>query len=226
MNLIQKAVSALVVFPALAYAAPMVVDPAHSQAKFTVKHLMVSDVSGTLGKVSGNVELDEKDAAKSTVEIGIDVDPQTQEPKRDEHLKSPDFFDVQKFPKATFKSKKIAKAGKDKFKVTGDLTLKDVTKEVTLDTTLSAPIENPFSHAPTRAVVATGKIKRSDFGLKWNMPLANNGLLVSDEVRIEFTAELTPPKPPEAEKAPAKEEAKPAASDAGTKAAAPAPAKK
>jgi len=228
-TLIKNAVSALLVmFPAVVSATPLVIDPAHAQAKFTVRHMMVMDVTGTLGKVSGNVDLDDKDPTKSTVDITIDVDPQTQEAKRDEHLKSPDFFDVQKFPKVTFKSKKIAKAGKDKVKVTGDLTIKDVTKEVTLEATISPPIENPFSHQPTRAVVASGKINRTDFGLKWNMPMANNALLVGNEVKIDFNAELTPPKPPEAEKAAAKEEAKPApAADAGKAAApAPAPAKK
>src|SRR3954465_3190041 len=105
-NLSKHAVGALlVVFPALASASSWVIDPAHAQAKFTVKHMMVMDVSGTLGKVTGNVEMDDKDIAKTTVDVAIEIDPQTQEPKRDEHLKSPDFFDVQKFPKATFKSK-------------------------------------------------------------------------------------------------------------------------
>jgi polyisoprenoid-binding protein YceI len=208
MKALKHAVSLwFLAVPGLAAASTWVIDPAHAQAKFTVKHMMVMDVSGTLGKVSGMVEMDDKDIAKTTAEISIDVDPQTQEPKRDEHLKSPDFFDVQKFPKATFKTKKVTKAGKDKLKVVGDLTLRDVTKEVPMEVTVSAPVENPFSHVQTRAIYATGKIKRSEFGLKWNMPMANNTVLVGDEVKIDFNAELTPPKQPETAAA-AKDEAK------------------
>ncbi|MBL8954810.1 MAG: polyisoprenoid-binding protein [Myxococcaceae bacterium] len=215
MNLIKNAVAALavVLFPSFAVAAPWVVDSAHAQAKFTVKHMMVMDVVGTLGKVSGGIELDEKDPTKSVIDVTVDVEPNTQEAKRDGHLKGPDFFDVEKFPKATFKSKKIAKAGKDKFKVTGDLTLRDVTKETTFDLTLTAPFEHPFTKAPVRAVTATTKINRLDFGLKWQAPMANNALLVGNDVKIELAAEITP-KPAEgaeaAKEEPKKEEAKPA----------------
>jgi polyisoprenoid-binding protein YceI len=218
MNAINRAVAALaVVVSSVAFASPLVIDSAHAQAKFTVRHMMISDVTGTLGKLSGTIDMDEKDPTKSTVDATIEVDPNTNEEKRDKHLKSADFFDVEKFPKATFKSKKIAKAGKDKFKVTGDLTLRDVTKEAVFEVTLTPPTENPFSHQPTRGVTATTKINRLDYGLKWNMPMANNALLVGNDVKIDITAELTPPKPVEPEAA-AKEEAKPA--DAGTKGAA------
>src|SRR5438046_2590232 len=118
MNLL-KSVALFAVVPTYALASTWVIDPAHAQAKFTVRHMMVMDVTGTLGKLSGTIEMDDKDPTKSTVEVTIDVEPNTQEEKRDKHLRSPDFFDVEKFPKTTFKSKKIAKAGKDKFKVTG-----------------------------------------------------------------------------------------------------------
>lgn len=209
MNLIQRAVAAMcVVVPSFAFASTWVVDSAHSQAKFNVRHMMVTDVTGTLGKVTGTIELDDKDASKSTVEINIDIDPQTQEAKRDAHLKGADFFDVEKFPKATFKSKKIAKAGKDKLKVTGDLTLRDVTKEVTLEATLTPEFVHPFTKLPVRGVVATGKLNRLDYGLKWQVPMANNSLFVGNDVKIEFTAELGPKQDAAAE--PAKEEAKPA----------------
>ncbi len=223
MNLIKNAVAALavVLFPSFASASPWVVDPAHAQAKFTVKHMMVMDVTGTLGKVTGGIEFDEKDPTKSTLDVTIDVDPNTQEAKRDTHLKGPEFFDVDKFPKATFKSKKIAKAGKDKFKVTGDLTLRDVTKETTFDVTLTPQFEHPFTKQPVRAVTATGKINRLDYGLKWQVPMANNALFVGNDVKIELNAEIGP-KPAEAAAEPAKEEAKPAP-DAGKPAA---PAKK
>lgn len=225
MNLIQKAVAAIaVVLPSFAFAGTWVVDPAHAQAKFTVKHMMVMDVTGTLGKVNGTIEMDEKDMTKSTVEISIDVDPNTQEAKRDAHLKGPDFFDVEKFPKATFKSKKIAKAGKDKFKVTGDLTLRDVTKEVVVDVTMTPEYTHPFTKAPVRAVVGTTKINRLDYGLKWQVPMANNALFVGNDVKIEVNAEISPKQAEAAQQEAAKEETKPAAeaakaADAGVKSA-------
>ncbi len=175
------------------------IDPAHAQARFTVRHMMVMDVNGTLGKVTGTVEMDDKDFTKSSVNVSIAVDPQTQEEKRDKHLRSADFFDVDKFPKATFVSKTIKKAGKDKYKITGPLTLRDVSKDVTFEVTLSQEFANPFSKAPTRAVDATATINRNDWGLKWQVPMANNGLFVGNDVKIELQAELKPPEPPHVE---------------------------
>jgi polyisoprenoid-binding protein YceI len=96
---------------------------------------------------------------------------------------------VAKFPKATFKSKKVEKNGAA-LKVTGDLTLKDVTKEVTLDVTLLPEVQNPFTKTATRAVIASGTINRLDWGLKWNLPMANNGVVVANEVKINFVSEL------------------------------------
>jgi polyisoprenoid-binding protein YceI len=210
----SRAMNALPLLIALSTGSTWVVDPAHAQAKFSVKHMMVMDVTGTLGKVSGTLDMDDKDPSKSKVDITIDVDPQTQEEKRDKHLRSADFFDVEKFPKATFTAKTIKKAGKDKYKVTGPLQLKDVTKDVTFDVTLSPEFPNPFNKAPTRAVSGTATINRLDWGLKWQVPMANNALFVGNDVKIEFAAELKPPEQPKAEEAPAKGEAAPA-KDAG-----------
>ncbi|MBK7862075.1 MAG: polyisoprenoid-binding protein [Archangiaceae bacterium] len=186
--------SAVLAVPALA--SSWEIDPAHTSARFSVKHMMVSDVSGTLGRTTGTVELDEKDLTRSKVDLSIEVHPQTQEAKRDAHLESPDFFDVAKFPKATFKSKKVEKAGENKLKVTGELTLKDVTKEVTLDVTLIPEVTNPFTKQPARGAIATGTINRLDWNLKWNAPMANNALVVGNDVKIEFVAELAPKLPP------------------------------
>ena len=217
MKAIQFAALALIV-PSFAFAEAWEFDSSHSQARFTVKHLAITDVSGTLGKVTGTADLDDKDVTKSKIELSIEIAPDTQEPKRDEHLKSPDFFDAAKFPTATFKSKKITKAGGDKLKVTGDLTMKDVTKEVTLDATISKAVENPFSKQPVRAAHATGTINRNDWNLKWNMAAANNSFVVSNDVRIEFQAELKKPAPAEAAAPKAEEKkaemAKPAAAPA------------
>jgi polyisoprenoid-binding protein YceI len=164
-------------------------DPAHSSATFGAKHMMVTNVRGTLGPITSTIQLDDKDVTKSKVEATIDASKLNSGiEKRDEHLKSPDFLDVAKFPSVVFKSKKIEKAG-DKYKVTGDLTIKDKTKEVVLDTVISPEVINPFSKAATRGVSATGTINREDFGLTWNMPMGD-GFLVSKEVKIEIEVEF------------------------------------
>lgn len=163
-------------------------DPAHSTASFAAKHMMVTTVRGTLGPITSSIELDDKDLTKSKVEATIDGSKlNTGVEKRDAHLKGPDFFDSAKFQNITFKSKKIEKAG-DKYKVTGDLTIKDKTKEVVLDTTISPEVANPFSKAATRGVSATGTINREDFGLTWNVPVGD-GVLVSKEIKIELEVE-------------------------------------
>lgn len=196
--------SAAALIAAVALAGTWEIDPSHTSSRFTVKHMMISDVTGTLGRTTGTVDLDEKDLTKTKVDLAIEVHPQTQEPKRDGHLESPEFFDIAKFPKATFKSTKVEKAGEGKLKVTGDLTLKDVTKAVTLDVTLLPEVSNPFTKQPARGVIATGTINRTDWGLKWNMPMANNQVVVGNDVKIDFVAELGPKAAPAAAAAPAK----------------------
>lgn len=186
------------------------IDPSHSQAGFAVKHMMVTTVRGQFGKLSGTVNLDDKDLTKSSVDVVIDASTiDTHEPKRDAHLKSPDFFDVAKHPNITFKSTKVDKAGKGKFKVTGDLTMRGVTKPVVLN------VEGPTAEAkspwgvPVRAVSATGKVNRKDWGLNWNKALEAGGVLVADDVTLEISAELNPKQvSPEAPAAQAKQEAK------------------
>ena len=174
-------------------------DPAHSTATFAAKHMMVSTVRGTLGPITSTIELDEKDLTKSKVEATIDPSKlNSGVEKRDAHLKSPDFFDVAKFPAVTFKSKKIEKAG-EKYKVTGDLTIKDKTKEVVLEATITPEVANPFSKVATRGISATGSINREDFGLTWNMPVGE-GVLVSKDIKIELEVEYAK----EEGKAPAK----------------------
>jgi polyisoprenoid-binding protein YceI len=175
------------------------------------------------------VELDEKDPTKSTVEVSIETASiDTREAKRDAHLKSPDFFDAAKFPALTFKSTKIEKAGKGKFKVTGDLTMHGVTKSVVLAVEgPSASIKDPFGRT-VRGVMATGKLDRKDWGMIWNKALDSGGMVVSDEVKLDINAELaeraaTPPAAAEKPATPAAE--KPASATAGAKAPAATPAK-
>jgi polyisoprenoid-binding protein YceI len=190
----MKTLALIAVLPFAASAATWEIDSSHAAAKFSVRHMMLTDVTGTLGKVSGTVDYDDKEPQKAKVDLTIDIDPNTQEPKRDAHLKSADFFDAEKFPQARFKSKKVEKNG-DQLKVTGDLTLKGVSKEVTLDVNVLPEVVNPFSKQPARAGTATGTINRAEWGLKWNMPMANNGLVVGNEVKIEVAAELKKPAP-------------------------------
>jgi polyisoprenoid-binding protein YceI len=166
-------------------------DPAHSAANFSIKHMMVSNVHGTFQKVSGTVTLDEKNLKQSNVEATIDVASlSTGVEKRDGHLKSPDFFDVAKFSTMTFKSTSVAKAGANKFKVVGDLTMHGVTKPVTLAVTATAAVKDMMAPAMRRGIEATTVIHRKDFGLSWNKALESGGVLVGEDVNVTIDAEL------------------------------------
>ena len=218
------ALSSLFFSPALALAGTWDIDPAHSTVEFSVRHMMVTTVKGQFQKVKGTVELDEKDPNKSTVEVSIETASiDTREAKRDAHLKSPDFFDAAKFPTLTFKSTKIEKAGKGKFKLTGDLSMHGITKSVVLAVEgPSASIKDPYGRT-VRGVMATGKLDRKDWGMTWNKALDSGGFVVSDEVKLDINAELaehsaTPPASAAAEKPAAPAAAKPAAAGAGAKA--------
>jgi len=181
----------LAVAPTAALATTWEIDSAHSSAEFSVRHLMVSNVKGHFGKVNGTVNVDDKDITKSTVEATIDAKTiDTREPKRDEHLRSPDFFDTAKFPTITFKSTSVKKAGKDKLKVAGDLTMHGVTKSVVLDVTGPAKeAKDPWGNVKS-GVSATTKISRKDYGLLWNKALETGGVTVGDEVAISLELEL------------------------------------
>lgn len=166
-------------------------DPAHSAAHFSVRHMMISNVRGELSKLTGNVVLDPADLTQSTVEVSIDTASiNTREPQRDEHLRSADFFDVANHPQMTFRSKKIAKAGPDHFKVTGDLTIRGVAREETFDVEgPTPPVKDPWGNVRA-GITATAKIKRKDFGLTWNALVEGGGVMVGDEISITIEAEL------------------------------------
>lgn len=193
MNRLTSAVTALALLavPELASASTWEIDGGHSAAQFSVRHLMVSNVRGEFGKVTGTVNLDDKDVTKSTVEATIDASTiNTREEKRDQHLKSADFFDVAKFPSITFKSKRVAKAGGDNLKVTGDLTIHGVTKEIVLNVEgLAKPTKDPWGNTKSGAT-ATTKISRKDFGLTWNKALETGGVVVGEDVNITIDIEL------------------------------------
>lgn len=175
-----------------ALAATWTLDPAHSSVQFSVRHMMLSNVRGEFGKVGGTVTGDEATPTAAAITATIDAASiNTREAKRDEHLKSADFLDVAKFPTITFTSKKIEAAGPGTFKVTGDLTLHGVTKEVVLDVSdLTPPVKDPSGK--TRAgVTASTKINRKDFGVNWSKAMDNGGVVVGDDVAITVDVEAT-----------------------------------
>jgi polyisoprenoid-binding protein YceI len=165
-------------------------DPSHTSIGFSVPHLVVSSVDGRFKEATAKINLDDADVTKSEVAVEINAASiDTGDAKRDDHLKGPDFFDAKKFPKLSFKSTKVAKSGAG-YKLSGNLTIRDVTKPVTLDATLSAPVKTPWGNQ-ARAAKLTGKIKRSEFGLKWNKALEAGGFVVGEDVTINVSAEVT-----------------------------------
>lgn len=167
------------------------IDPAHSAARFSVRHLMISNVRGEFTKMSGSAFIDPADRTKSTVEITIEAASiNTSEPQRDEHLRSADFFDVANHPKISFHSKRVASLGVENFKLTGDLTIRGVTKEVTFDVEgPTASVKDPWGNIRA-GVTASAKINRKDFGLVWNALTEAGGVVVGDEIKITIEAEL------------------------------------
>jgi polyisoprenoid-binding protein YceI len=167
------------------------IDPNHSSAQFAVRHLAISTVRGAFTKVTGTVQLDDKDISKSLVDVTIDAaSVDTRVPDRDKDLRSDHFFDVEKYPTLTFKSTKVEQSAPGKLKVTGDLTIHGVTKPVVLDVDgPTAPVKDPWGNQRV-AVSATTKINRQDFGVKWNATMDGGGLVVGDDVAITIDAEL------------------------------------
>jgi polyisoprenoid-binding protein YceI len=181
----------VLVFPTLAPASTWEIDPAHTAVQFAVRHLMVSTVRGRFRKVQGTATVDDADPTKSSVTATIDAASiDTGNEKRDAHLRQPDFLDVEKHPTLTFTSKSVASAGANKWKVTGDLTLHGVTKQVVLDVEGSpAPTADPYGNVKLGGV-ATTTIKRSDYGISWNKALETGGVVVGDDVQITIDIEL------------------------------------
>jgi polyisoprenoid-binding protein YceI len=167
------------------------IDPLHSSAQFSVKHLMISTVRGQFGGVKGNIVYDPKNPSAATVEATIDCSTvNTGEPKRDADLKTAEFFDVKKYPVMTFKSKRVETAGEGKLKMVGDLTINAVTREVILD--LEGPTP-PIKDAQGREKIGVSgetKISRKEFGILYNPILETGGVTVSDEVKIILEIEL------------------------------------
>ena len=166
------------------------IDPAHSQITFTVRHMMISNVRGRFENFSGAVEFDEKNPAKSTVDVQIEAASiDTREAQRDGHLKSPDFLNAEKYPSLTFKSKRAEKTDSEHGRIVGDLTIRDVTREVVLDTEYNGQAKSPWG-AVSAGFTAAAKLSRKDWGLTWNVALETGGWLVGDEVSINIELEI------------------------------------
>lgn len=160
-------------------------DPVHSSAGFSVKHMMIAKVHGAFEKLSGKLVFDKNDPQKASAEATIEAASiNTREPQRDTHLRSPDFFDVEKFPSLSFTSKSVTGSSGGSIKVAGDLTIKGITKQVILDVEgPSDEIKDPYGNLKI-GLFATTKIRRKDFGLTWNAALEAGGVLVGDDVTI------------------------------------------
>lgn len=163
-------------------------DDAHSQLSFTVTHLGISDVSGTFNDFDAKITANKDDFSDATFElVAKTASIDTRVEQRNNHLRSADFFDVETYPELSFKSTELKKAGKDKYKLTGDLTIHGVTKEVTMDLVYRGTTENPMNNKTTAGFQLSGTIKRSDFNVGSGFPSA----VVSDEVRIQADGEFT-----------------------------------
>lgn len=166
------------------------IDFAHSQIQFSVRHMMITNVRGVFEKFNGLVNFDENDFTRSTIHVNIDAaSVNTKDEKRDAHLRSADFFDAENHPYLSFKSKSIAVTGSNTGRVLGDLTIRGVTKEVTLEVEYVGSAKSPWG-ATSAGFNAHAKVNRKEWGLVWNVGLETGGVLVGDDVNISIELEL------------------------------------
>lgn len=188
--ILSVATIATIGWNSIAQTTKWVIDKSHSKVQFDVAHLVISEVTGQFKSFDGSVLSDKPDFSDAKIEVSIDVNSiNTDDEKRDGHLKSPDFFDANKYPKITFKSKSLKKVNNNLYKLTGDLTMHGVTKEVVLDVQFNGIKNDPWGNTKAGFKV-TGKINRNDFGLKYNAPLEGGGVLIGEEVNITCNVEL------------------------------------
>jgi len=162
------------------------IDASHSGINFSVRHMVVSKVRGRFAKYSGTIDLDDGDLTRSFLEAKIDASSvDTGTPQRDAHLRSPDFFDVEKYPELRFRSTRIERVDGDRYRVVGDLTIRDVTREVWLDVEYGGRAKDPWGNERI-GFIATTSLDRKDFGLGWNQVLEAGGVLVGDRVDVEL----------------------------------------
>jgi polyisoprenoid-binding protein YceI len=167
------------------------IDSQHTGAHFKVRHMMISNVKGEFSRVTGSVEFDVSNLAASHVEATIDAATvSTREPDRDKHLKSRDFLDVNRYPTIAFRSTTIVSTGEDSYEVAGDLTIRGVTRQVSLQVESVTPEVKDPDGLLRRGASATTRIQRKDFGLTWNAVLESGGFVVGDDVEITIDVEL------------------------------------
>ena len=167
------------------------VDTAHSEVGFSVKHMMISKVKGAFTSYEATVEANEEDLQGALIDFKIDVASiDTSNTDRDNHLRSADFFDAEQFPYITFKANDIIKKG-DEYELTGDLTMKDVTRPVTFEVEYGGKATNPWG-VEVVAFNVEGKVNRRDFGLTWNQTLETGGVLVGEDIKISLELEGNP----------------------------------
>jgi polyisoprenoid-binding protein YceI len=166
------------------------IDPAHSHIQFSIRHMMISKVRGSFEKFSGNITLNEANPVQTTVDIKVEIaSVDTREPKRDAHLRSADFFDSEVYPYMLFKSKRVEVLDSNHAHLIGDLTIRDITREVVMDVEYEGKAKSPWGKTSV-GFTGTTKINRKDWNLTWNQSLETGGVLVGDEVEISIELEL------------------------------------
>ena len=168
-----------------------IIDPDHTVATFRVRHMMVANVHGQFNKISGTIYFDPADIPHSSVEVSIDATAiYTGIPKRDEHLRSEDFLDVGNHPRIIFKSIKAEKNGSNRFRVTGDLVMRGITRQITLDAEYFGPVKDPFEESGRSiGFVASTTLNREEYGMTWNVAMERGGMMVGKEVTITLEVE-------------------------------------
>ncbi|QEH40401.1 YceI family protein [Chitinophaga sp. XS-30] len=166
------------------------IDPAHSEIEFKVKHLMITNVTGHFGEYSATLESGKDDFSDAVISFEADVNSiSTKNQQRDEHLKSADFFDSAKYPKITFSSTEVKKKDAENFVLTGDLTIRDVTRPVELEVEYTGTLVDPYGQTKA-GFELKGKINRKDFGLTWSATTEAGGLVLSDDVRLVLAVQM------------------------------------
>jgi polyisoprenoid-binding protein YceI len=177
-----------------ASSAPWQIDPAHTEVEFSVRHLMISNVKGRFGNVTGKVEIDEANPSALVVDVTIPVATiDTRSEQRDAHLRSADFFDAEHHPAITFSGRRVVGDPREGFRLIGDLTIRGVTREIALDVTTEGHGPDPWGNERV-GYSASGKLERKDFGLTWNQLLETGGVAVGDTVKITINTELMRPR--------------------------------
>jgi len=165
--------------------AKWVIDPDHSVAAFSIRHMMIANVRGQFNNITGTVYFDPSNIMTSAVDLRIDASSVfTGIQKRDDHLKSADFLDTDKYPDIIFKSIRIGSANRNQTKVLGDLTIHGITRQIAVDVEYTGPVQDPLGDGTSIGFTASAVINREDFRIMWNQPMANNGVMVGREVQL------------------------------------------